>query len=37
MAGKRSEPVHPRPECQQVYDDLYGRHRQLYAALRPLF
>jgi xylulokinase len=37
MAGKRSEPFHPRPECQQVYDDLYRRHRRLYAALRPLF
>ena len=37
MAGPRSEPTLPRPECQEVYDRLYQRHRALYAALRPLF
>ncbi len=37
MASPRSEPLHPRPECSEVYDVLYERHRALYAALRPLF
>ena len=33
----RSEPLLPRPEFGEVYDALYRRHRELYAALRPLF
>ena len=37
MAGPRSEPLLPRPEFGEVYDALYRRHRELYAALRPLF
>jgi xylulokinase len=37
MAGPRLEPVLPDPECRAVYEDLYHRHRQLYAALRPMF
>jgi xylulokinase len=37
MAGPRLEPIDPDPECQAVYDQLYARHRELYAALRPLF
>jgi xylulokinase len=37
MAGARLEPIDPDPECQAVYDQLYARHRALYAALRPLF
>ncbi|MDX6521064.1 MAG: xylulokinase [Gaiellales bacterium] len=37
MAGPRLEPIMPDPECQAVYDQLYERHRALYAALRPLF
>ena len=37
MASPRSEPLQPRPELEQVYDELYERHRALYAALRPLF
>ena len=37
MASPRSEPLLPRPECREVYDQLYRRHRELYAALRPLF
>ena len=37
MAGPRSEPLLPRPECREVYEELYLRHRALYAALRPLF
>lgn len=37
MAGHRSEPLLPRPEEREVYETLYGRHRALYAALRPLF
>ena len=37
MAGRRIEPLQPRPVCQAVYEELYIRHRALYAALRPLF
>ena len=37
MAGPRSEPLLPRPGCSEVYEALYRRHRELYAALRPLF
>jgi xylulokinase len=37
MAAPRSEPVQPDPELRACYDDLHARHRQLYAALRPLF
>ena len=37
MAGPRSEPMLPRPEYRELYDGLYQRHRELYAALRPLF
>jgi xylulokinase len=37
MASPRSEPLLPRPECREVYEGLYERHRELYAALRPLF
>jgi hypothetical protein len=37
MAGPRLEPVLPDPECQAVYEELYQRHRELYAALRPLW
>lgn len=37
MASPRSEPLLPRPECREVYKALYQRHRELYAALRPLF
>lgn len=37
MAGPRLAPIQPDPECSAVYDQLYQRHRELYAALRPLF
>ena len=37
MAGRRLEPILPDPDCREVYDGLYQRHRALYAALRPLF
>ena len=37
MAGPRSEPLLPRSEFGEVYEALYLRHRELYAALRPLF
>lgn len=37
MASPRSEPLQPRHELEQVYGELYERHRALYAALRPLF
>ena len=37
MASPRSEPLLPRPECSEVYEALYQRHRAFYAALRPLF
>ena len=37
MASPRSEPLLPRPECREVYEELYRRHRALYAALQPLF
>jgi xylulokinase len=37
MAGPRSEPVVPDLQCQEIYEGLYRRHRELYAALRPLF
>ena len=35
--ARASEPLLPRPECREVYEELYLRHRALYAALRPLF
>ncbi len=37
MACPRGEPVQPDPELRELYDALHARHRQLYAALRPLF
>jgi sugar (pentulose or hexulose) kinase len=37
MACRRGEPVQPDPELRGLYDDLHRRHRELYAALRPLF
>jgi len=37
MASPRREAVLPDPERQAVYAEAYGRYRQLYAALRPLF
>jgi xylulokinase len=37
MSGPRLDPLLPDPECRAVYDDLYRRHRELYAALRPVF
>jgi len=37
MACPRGEPVQPDPELREVYDALHRRHRDLYAALRPLF
>jgi sugar (pentulose or hexulose) kinase len=37
MAGPRLAAIEPDPACQAVYQELYGRHRDLYAALRPLF
>ena len=37
MASPRSEPLLPRPELREAYEALYRRHRELYAALRPLF
>ena len=37
MACARGEPVQPDPELRGVYDDLHRRHRELYAALKPLF
>jgi xylulokinase len=37
MAGPRSEPVRPDDTLRELYDDLHRRHRELYAALRPLF
>ena len=35
MAGQRSEPGTRGRSASEVYDDLYRRHRALYAALRP--
>ena len=37
MAGDRVDPLHPEPGMGDVYDALYRRYRDLYAALRPLF
>jgi xylulokinase len=37
MACPRGEPVQPDPDLREVYDALHRRHRELYAALRPLF
>jgi hypothetical protein len=37
MAGPRLAAIEPDPACRAVYQELYGRHRALYAALRPLF
>ena len=37
MASPRSEPLLPRAECREVYDQIYRRHRALYSALQPLF
>ena len=37
MAGPRLEPMLPDRECQSVYEGLYQQHRELYAALRPMF
>lgn len=37
MAGPRVAAVEPQPALGQVYEDLYGRYRRLYAALSPLF
>jgi xylulokinase len=37
MAGQFREPVLPDPERRSGYAAAYGRYRELYAALRPLF
>ena len=37
MAGPRGAAVEPDPRRQAVYDDLHGRYRRVYDALRPLF
>jgi xylulokinase len=37
MAGARSAPIEPDPECRALYDHLHERHLRLYDALRPLF
>jgi xylulokinase len=37
MSAPRVVRVEPNPAHTAVYDDLHGRYRQLYAALRPLF
>jgi xylulokinase len=37
MSAPRVMRFEPRPEHAAMYDDLYGRYRELYAALRPLF
>lgn len=37
MASPRIAPLEPNPACREVYDGLYARYRDLYAALRPLF
>jgi xylulokinase len=37
MAGARAEPLLPDPERRARYDELHGRYRSLYAAIRPLF
>jgi hypothetical protein len=37
MSGPRLDPLLPDAECRAIYDDLYRRHRELYAALRPVF
>jgi xylulokinase len=37
MAGARSAPIEPDPECRALYDRLHERHLRLYDALRPLF
>jgi xylulokinase len=37
MAGPRGLTVEPEPHRRAVYDDLHGRYRRVYAALRPLF
>jgi sugar (pentulose or hexulose) kinase len=37
MAPQRVDRVEPDPARAALYDELYGRYRALYAALRPLF
>jgi sugar (pentulose or hexulose) kinase len=37
MAGRRDTAVDPDPRQRAVYDELHGRYRRLYTALRPLF
>jgi xylulokinase len=37
MSAPRVRRFEPRAEHAAMYDDLYGRYRALYAALRPLF
>ena len=37
MAGPRLEAILPDPGRGALYDELHGRYRELYAALRPLF
>ena len=37
MASARSATIQPRPELKELYDVIYERQLELYAALRPLF
>jgi xylulokinase len=37
MSAPRVDRIEPDPATTAVYDDLHGRYRELYAALRPLF
>jgi xylulokinase len=37
MAAPRVDRIEPDPANAELYDDLHGRYRGLYAALRPLF
>jgi sugar (pentulose or hexulose) kinase len=37
MSAPRTVRFEPNPAHAAVYDDLHGRYRELYAALRPLF
>ncbi|MEO9176354.1 MAG: FGGY family carbohydrate kinase [Gaiellales bacterium] len=37
MAPPRVDRIEPDPANSAVYDELHGRYRELYAALRPLF
>jgi sugar (pentulose or hexulose) kinase len=37
MSAPRIDRFEPDPANAELYDDLHGRYRELYAALRPLF